>query len=158
MSRKIAIALLAVSIIAFPDRAAHCEPGAKAGRSGLPAVSAAVKYNLSLIEGNWESEFGALTLKATPIADGTFKVAGFWLDESGKGVIQSGNFDPVKGRFLIAYCQTWDQVKGQAEFKLSHDKRVFNGTYKQGEGVTGAWELKRPSNWRPARPPKGSSK
>jgi len=57
--------------------------------------------------------------------------------------IFTGEYDVENGEVHIDYFQPWNNEKGTAKWKLSPDRKQLNGTYDQGLGGSGDWNLSR---------------
>lgn len=101
------------------------------------------------ISGQWNSDFGPVTLEEIPTAGGKSTVRGYWIQSSDKtGEIKYGAFDPATGDLEFTYYEPWVDVTGSARFKLSTDGHTLQGTWAQPasqklQAMSGAWVMRR---------------
>lgn len=108
-------------------------------KAGTAAESASATNVSRSIDGEWESNWGKVTLVHGIIeGDKPVKVTGYWIQDSDKnrGVFRSGTFDPRAGTLKMSYWQSWNLMLGTANFKLSADGKRLEGSWKH-LGVAG---------------------
>ncbi len=107
------------------------------------------------ISGNWESDFGKVTLTVTGVtADGMVKVRGAWKQSDGIGAIPSGTFDG-KTLTLLTY-QPWNLKYLKVIFSLDDTGKQASGTYRYLDGgSSGVWNIVRPPNFIATEAPSG---
>lgn len=116
-------------------------------KSATKVPAAADSQASAIIGGNWQSQWGPVTLKPTGNAsepNGKVQLTGSWTQPSkGVGTIEQGSFDPASGTLEFAYYQPWNNIRGVATFKLSKDGKSLVGSFSQPPNYKGAWTLNR---------------
>lgn len=110
----------------------------------IPPVATLLPTPSVDIAGEWDSEFGKVTLQMGQTSgNGQIPLTGYWIQSNeNKGTIKSGAFDPQIGVLQISYYEPWNSMEGTASFSLSSDARTLKGTWKQSNGQ-GDWTLTR---------------
>ncbi len=99
------------------------------------------------IIGNWNSQWGPVQFSEVGrSSDGLLQlIKGSWQQSGkGRGVIESGTFEPHSGVLEFTYFQPWNDIRGIARLRMSGDGRSLSGTFTQPPAYTGAWEMSRP--------------
>jgi hypothetical protein len=129
------------------------------GQRQVPGIGQppAMKFGIA---GEWESNWGPVTLEHAPIADkSTVAVGGYYLAEGDKkAVITKGTYDPGKGRLEFTSSEPWIDVTATADLRLSSDGNKLEGTWSNSAGESGVWTMTRKSSVAaPAQQPKNES-
>lgn len=117
----------------------------KSGKSEWNATRELFEDNSSELSLNaeWKSNFGPLRIKHGTIgSQKKIKIVGYWGQKPSQGTF-AGEYDVENGEVNIDYFQPWNNEKGTATWKLSPDRKQLNGTYDQGPGGSGNWNLSR---------------
>src|SRR5262245_10848487 len=116
------------------------------GRRQEPVIgqTPAMKFDIA---GEWESNWGPVTLEHAPIADkSTVAVGGYYLaDGDKKAVITKGTYDAGKGRLEFSSSEPWIDVTATADLRLSSDGNKLEGTWSNSAGESGVWTMTRKS-------------
>jgi anti-sigma factor RsiW len=100
------------------------------------------------IAGNWDSNWGPVTLDHGPIKDKeTVAATGSYVPEDDKkALITKGAYFPAKGRLEFSFSEPWIAVTGSADLHLSADGNNLDGTWTNSAGESGIWTMIRKSN------------
>src|SRR5579872_1329575 len=110
------------------------------------------------ITGVWESEWGLVTLKATPVKNKeVLAVTGHYVRARDQtGVIKSGTFDPASGVLQLNLEEPWNDTKGSARLTRAADGKEFKGHFSKSnkekakdEGMLHLTRI-RTGEWKPA--------
>jgi choice-of-anchor C domain-containing protein len=93
------------------------------------------------IAGNWDSNWGPVTITQSP-GDGS--ISGSWQQRAGLGTIKRGTFDPNTKQVKLFFYQPWNGENGSASLSMSEDGRTMTGTWQHGFG-NGNWIMTRVS-------------
>jgi formylglycine-generating enzyme required for sulfatase activity len=107
------------------------------------------------IAGQWESDWGPVTLSHKPI-EGTdpVPVTGFFQPEPDKkGTITVGSFDPVQGLLKITCAEPWRSGTSSAVLKASSDGNKLEGTWTNDSNQSGIWTMLRKHDSEPPSQP-----
>jgi hypothetical protein len=86
------------------------------------------------VAGTWLSNWGLVTLVATPVANGVQISGSLQQDAGQKGTIENGTFDPGRRELRFSYVQHWNGARGTATLTLSSDGRHLTGRWTQPQG------------------------
>lgn len=105
----------------------------------------ALPFAAAPLDGQWESEWGPVTFKTTPIRSGErAQVSGYWIQEGNKkGSFTKGEFDYLSGLLTLSYYEDWKNVSGVAALTMSRDFQTMRGNWSQSDGFKGNWEIRR---------------
>jgi hypothetical protein len=140
----------------YLDGKTHAAPPAVAPASTAAAAGGKGMFDIS---GNWNSNFGLVTLNLTPVNKANYTVSGSWNQGGGKiGQISNGkyflvgqNMNTVWTPVLrFSYHQPWDNSTGTASFQVVGGGTQLIGNYKQNNAA-GGWTLTRPAGVVPKR-------
>ncbi|HEX4592364.1 MAG TPA: protein kinase [Gemmataceae bacterium] len=95
------------------------------------------------VAGNWESDWGPVTLEHGSIkVDHSVTVTGSYLVEGDKrGVITQGTFDPVQRTLHFTFAESWWNGTGSADLRLSADGNKLEGTWRNSNSESGVWTM-----------------
>jgi uncharacterized protein (TIGR03067 family) len=116
----------------------------------LPEKSERPSASNRSIAGNWDSDWGTVTLKHDPLqGDKQVTVTGTLTGEQSNGPIQNGVYDPKKGTLLMSYIDEKVSTRGSAELNLIFDGKAMVGIWTNENGSAGPWAMRRKDQPKP---------